>query len=261
MRARHSQLVLLSLLSLSLVACAPKVLKTTHDAALAKLRKREATLAETRKELANAKQTLAALTGQRDVLEKNVATLGSEKSALSKRLGATKKELTELRAKRAQAEARSKVFRNLVKRLKAMIDSGKLKVNIRKGRMIVRLSDKILFDPGRTALKKDGKKALEELSYVLKDIGTRDFLVAGHTDNRPIRTRRFRSNWELSAARAVEVVKYLQQQGVDPKHLAAAGFSEYDPVGDNAHAEGRMANRRIEIVLLPNVGELPKIDL
>jgi chemotaxis protein MotB len=242
-------------------ACAPKVLKTTHDAALAKLARCQKQLKTTQKELDGSQGELAAITGQAKSLRKNVATLGDQKSALAKRLGATKKELAELRKQRAKAEARSKVFRSLVKRLKAMIDSGKLKVKIRKGRMIVQLSDKILFDPGRTSLKKEGKKAIEELSLVLKDIGKRDFLVAGHTDNQPIRTKRFRSNWELSAARAVEVVKFLQQQGVDPKHLAAAGFSEYDPVGDNANDEGRTVNRRIEIVLLPNVAELPKIDL
>ena len=159
------------------------------------------------------------------------------------------------------AEARSKVFRDLMKRLQSMISAGKLKVEIRKGRMIVKMSDKILFDPGKTKLKEDGKEALKQLAAVLKDIGDRDFLVAGHTDNVPIKTRKFPSNWDLSGARSVEVVKFLQNEGVDPKHLGAAGFSEHDPVGDNSLEDGRRANRRIEIVLMPNIEELPKIEL
>lgn len=225
-----------------------------HAAVLKDLRKCQKTLAET-------KNNLDGATSERDKTKDQLAAIGGEKDALAKRLGATKKELDELRKQRALAEARNRTFRNLVKRLRAMIDSGKLKVKIRKGRMIVQLSDKILFDPGKKKLKKEGRKPLEDLAQVLKDIGRRDFLVAGHTDNVPIKNRRFRSNWELSAARAVEVVKFLQQQGVDPKHLAAAAFSEFDPVGDNNNDEGKRANRRIEIVLMPNIEELPKIDL
>lgn len=225
-----------------------------HDAVLKDLKKCQKTLAET-------KNNLDGVTSDRDKAKDQLAAIGGEKDALAKRLGATKKELSDLRKQRALAEARNRTFRNLVKRLRAMIDSGKLKVKIRKGRMIVQLSDKILFDPGKKLLKKEGRKPLEELAQVLKDIGRRDFLVAGHTDNVPIKNRRFRSNWELSAARAVEVVKFLQQQGVDPKHLSAAGFSEFDPVGDNSSDDGKRANRRIEIVLMPNIEELPKIDL
>jgi len=223
-----------------------------HDAVLKDL-------AGCRSILAKTKNNLNTVSSQFDQLKNQLAAVGGEKAALAKRLGATKQELAELRKQRALAEARARTFRNLIKRLKSMIDSGKLKVRIRKGRMIVQLADKILFDPARTKLKKAGKLALKELAAVLKDIGDRDFLVAGHTDNIPIKTRKYRSNWELSAARAVEVVKYLQSQGVDPKRLAAAGFSEYDPVGDNSTDGGRKSNRRIEIVLLPKLAELPAI--
>jgi chemotaxis protein MotB len=208
-------------------------------------------------ELSNTKNSLQTTEEERNKLKTELESMGAKRDELAKRLGATKKEIEDLRKARAAAEARARTFRQLMARLKSMIDSGKLQVEIRKGRMIVKMSDKILFDPGKVKLKPAGRAALKQLAAVLKDIKNRDFLVAGHTDNVPIKTRRFPSNWELSAARAVKVVRFMQRQGVDPKHLAAAGYSAHDPVGDNTKDDGRRANRRIEIVLMPNIEELP----
>jgi chemotaxis protein MotB len=84
--------------------------------------------------------------------------------------------------------------------------------------------------------------------------------VAGHTDDVPIHTSRFPSNWELSTARAVEVTKFLIQSGMRPDVLGAAGYGEFDPVTANDSTDHRGQNRRIEIVLLPNIAELPQID-
>lgn len=224
-----------------------------HDAVLKDLEQTQNLLAETQ-------NNLDKVTSDRNVLKNQLETVAGDKDALARRLGATQQELADLRRARAAAEERSKTFRQLLERLKSMIDSGQLNVKIRKGRMIVQMSDKILFDPAKIKLKDDGRQALTELAGVLKEINDRDFLVAGHTDNVPIRTRRFRSNWELSAARAVEVVKFLEEQGVDPKHLAAAGYAANDPVGDNETEEGRKSNRRIEIVLMPKLSELPGME-
>ena len=243
----------LSVLTLAVVCGACGIAEEKHNAVLKDLANCQRTLKGNQADLADSKK-------HNEDLKQQLSAVGGEKDALAKRLGATKTEIDELRRARELERKRLATFRQLLTRLRAMIDSGKLKVEIRKGRMIVKLSDKILFDPGKTKLKGEGQAALVEISAVLKDIGDRDFLIAGHTDNVPIRNRRFRSNWELSAARAVEVVKFLQQQGVDPKRLAAAGFTEYDPVGDNADDEGRRSNRRIEIVLLPNIEELPKFE-
>jgi chemotaxis protein MotB len=206
------------------------------------------------------KDALASAEKDRDKYKNELGGVTADKDALAKKMGATKKELTELRKQREAAEARAKQYRALMARLQSMIDSGKISVKPRKGRLVVQMSDKILFDPGKTQLKEEGKNALKQLAAVLKEVADRDFVVAGHTDNVPIKTRVFKSNWELSAARGVEVVKFLQTEGVDPKHLAAAGYSEYDPIGDNGDDEGRRANRRIEIVLMPNIEELPKLD-
>ncbi len=210
--------------------------------------------------LASTKEKLSLTEGDKNKLAQEVEAKKKQIAGLDKEMAAKKKELEALRKAQAAADERAKVYKQLMARLQSMITSGKIAVEIRKGRMIVKLSDKILFDPGKTKLKEDGQGALKQVAAALKDITDRDFLVAGHTDNIPIKSKQFKSNWELSAARGVEVVRFLQGEGVDPKHLGAAGYSEYDPVGDNNDDEGRKTNRRIEIVLMPNIEEMPKLD-
>ena len=210
--------------------------------------------------LASTKEKLSLTEGDKNKLAQEVEAKKKQIAGLDKEMAAKKKELEALRKAQAAADERAKVYKQLMARLQSMITSGKIAVEIRKGRMIVKLSDKILFDPGKTKLKEDGQGALKQVAAALKDITDRDFQVAGHTDNIPIKSKQFKSNWELSAARGVEVVRFLQGEGVDPKHLGAAGYSEYDPVGDNNDDEGRKTNRRIEIVLMPNIEEMPKLD-
>jgi chemotaxis protein MotB len=140
-----------------------------------------------------------------------------------------------------------------------MTESGKLKVEIRDNRMIVSLGDRILFDPGKTQIKKEGADTLKEVTTILKDVRGRDFQVAGHTDNMPIRSARFRSNWDLSTARAVEVVNFMVGSGMEASRLSAAGYADQAPLGSNDSADGRMKNRRIEITLMPNLDDLPPI--
>ena len=127
--------------------------------------------------------------------------------------------------------------------------------------MIIQMSSQILFDPADVQLKADGKEALLQVTEVLKEIPERHFQVAGHTDTVPIRTARYKTNWDLSAARAVNVVRFMTQNGMDPRRLSAAGYGPYDPVGDNATDSGRALNRRIEITLIPSIEELPLIDV
>jgi chemotaxis protein MotB len=126
--------------------------------------------------------------------------------------------------------------------------------------MVVELPEGILFASGKAKLKDEGEEALAEVAGVLKDIEDRDFQIAGHTDNVPIRTRRFPSNWELSAKRAVNVTRYLIEQGMKKDRLSAAGYADTQPVASNRTAEGRQQNRRIEIVLVPNLDELPDLS-
>jgi chemotaxis protein MotB len=148
----------------------------------------------------------------------------------------------------------------MVAKFKSMIDAGKLQVEIRNGLMLVKLPDNILFDPGKTDLKPAGKDAIAQVTQILSGIEGRKFQVTGHTDNIPIKSAKFKSNWELSTARAVEVTKLMIADGMDGKRLSAAGYADELPVQDNSTDDGRRANRRIEIVVQPNIEDLPSME-
>jgi len=126
--------------------------------------------------------------------------------------------------------------------------------------MLVKLPDNILFDPGKTDLKKEGQEAIAQVTKILSGVEGRKFQVAGHTDNVPIKSGKFKSNWELSTARAVTVVNLMIKEGMDAKRLSAAGYADVLPVASNDNDEGKRQNRRIEIVLVPNVEDLPTME-
>jgi chemotaxis protein MotB len=156
--------------------------------------------------------------------------------------------LEELRKSEEEAQARAKLLGDLVDQFKAMVDAGTLKIIERHGRLVLQLQNDVLFDPFKTDIKPAGKTALVQIAAKLRTMTGRRFQVAGHTDVVVVHTKEFPSNWELSCGRAIAVVKLLVAQGVNPTNLSAAGYSLYDPVGqDPAH------NRRIEITLVPNV--------
>ena len=187
---------------------------------------------------------------------KGVSLLADEKGALAKALADTRTRLEELRRREAAAEARAAQFRDLAARFRKLVDAGQLKVVMRGGRMILELRNDVLFDSGRSDLKEDGKRTMTEVAAVLKGMSDRRFQVAGHTDNVQIKTARFPSNWELSTARAVAVVKLMASLGMDEKGLSAAGYGEFEPVASNDSPDGRAKNRRIEIAVVPNLEEL-----
>jgi chemotaxis protein MotB len=252
-----------------LAACG--VPEEQHNEALNKIKTMQAESAAERQACDKAKAELdaknralgdenAALKAKLVDLGQDLSKVRTEAGAMVQDLTAKEKQIAQLRKAQEAARKRAEIFKQLVARFKKMIDSGKLKVQIRNGRMVVQMSDKILFDSGKARLKKGGMAALEEVASVLTQVKDRDFQVAGHTDNVPIRTRRFKSNWELSSARAVNVVAFMISKGMDPNNLSAAGYGEHDPVGDNATDEGRQLNRRIEITLMPSIAELPGFE-
>jgi len=200
------------------------------------------------------------LTGKLEALGQDVSRLETERGTLGGELEGAKKRMEELRKAQVQAEARAAQFRKLVSQFKQLTDAGKLQVELRENRMIVRLGDQILFDPGKTELKKEGQEALREVTTVLRDLQNRNFQVAGHTDNIPIKSARFHSNWELSTARAVEVVNFMISSGMEAKRLSAAGYADQSPVAANDTPVNKAKNRRIEITLVPNLDDLPPID-
>ncbi|HEX8434082.1 OmpA family protein, partial [Archangium sp.] len=199
------------------------------------------------KERAELESSLAQSDAERRALRKRVdelAELNQELSRSTEKLAAAKEAL----------EKKSTEYENLARSLKEEIKTGKIELSELKGRMVVKMKDKILFSSGSTRLNKEGQEALEKVAQALKDVQGKLIRVEGHTDNVPLPAdskTEFASNWELSTTRALVVVKLLQEQGVPPTMLSALGYGEYQPIASNQTAEGRSLNRRIEIVLAP----------
>ena len=120
----------------------------------------------------------------------------------------------------------------------------------RRGLVVRVLTDKLLFDSGQATLKPGGLRLLDEIANLLNVDQTHPIVVEGHTDNVPIATAQFPTNWELSTARATTVVRYLITRGVDRYRLGAVGYADLHPIASNATAAGRALNRRVEIVLM-----------
>jgi chemotaxis protein MotB len=171
---------------------------------------------------------------------------GAEARQLQNRLRA-------LAAVEREVRERNQIYEDVIGRFRSLIDAGRLSVSIQRGRMVINLPQDILFRSGSAALATEGRQTLAEVGNVLAELSDRTFQVEGHADNVPIATEQFPSNWELSAARALSVVHLLVGEGVPSASLSGAAYGEFQPVAENDTADGRRLNRRIEIVMLPNL--------
>jgi chemotaxis protein MotB len=238
--------------------------KEVYDAKVAELEKTQKDLDQTRKDAAEAKRRCderqRQLDAENTAMKQRLLMLGTDMSKMSTNMEEAKKQMAELQKRQEAAEKRAAQFREMMNKFRSMIDAGKLQVEIRNGLMLVKLPDNILFDPGKTEIKQAGKDAIAQVTTILNGIEGRKFQVAGHTDNVPIKSGKFKSNWELSTARAVEVAKLMISDGMEATRLSAAGFADTLPVGDNASDDGRRMNRRIEIVVQPNIEDLPSME-
>lgn len=113
----------------------------------------------------------------------------------------------------------------------------------------IRFSDGVFFDSGSALIKPSATELLNKLSLILMELEN-EILVEGHTDNRPMNSPQFPSNWELSTGRSISVVKYFINRGIEPSRVGALGFGEYRPIDTNSTPEGRQANRRVNIIVL-----------
>ncbi len=172
-------------------------------------------------------------------------------------LTASQEELETLRTQRAETEKRLAAFKELTERFQKMIDAGKIEVKVRNGVPLMALPAEVLFPSGSAALSRPGELAVMEVGITLKQLPNRRFMVVGHTDNLPVKSTTYKDNWELSTARAVTVTQFLISVGLSPKMMMAAGHGEHDPVTPNKTKEGREKNRRIEIILMPDLAEMP----
>ena len=181
-------------------------------------------------------------------LRQRVEALGGENVRLAREVADAQK------AREEKVQELSSTHDQLVDKMKAEIAKGQVTISELKGKLTVNMVDAILFDSGKAEIKSEGLVVLGKVIEILKSVNDKAIRIEGHTDAMPITgslAQRYPTNWELSAARAINVARYLQKEAVNPAFLSAAGFGEFKPVADNATVEGRAKNRRIEIVLVP----------
>jgi chemotaxis protein MotB len=249
------QLVFPSLVLLLLSGC---VMQSTYDVKAKEadaLASKSANLEVRVKDLAQSSDSLlrdkGALQKEKETLQKEKEAALKEKEALAAQIA----ELSQKAEKAEQLEKATQTYEDLTTKLEKEIQEGQVKITEMKNRLTMTMVDKIIFPSGSAEISKAGKKVLDKVVSILKDIKDKRIQVEGHTDNVRIVSElknRYPTNWELSTARATEVVRYLQEHGsIDPALLSATGYGEFQPVASNDAEEGRHKNRRIEIVLLP----------
>ncbi len=159
-----------------------------------------------------------------------------------------------VKAREEQVQKVSSTYESLLEKMKSEISKGQVTISELKGKLTVNMVDSILFDSGKAEVKKGGLEILGKVISILKDVNDKSIRIEGHTDNVQISrnlAKRYPTNWELSAARAINVARFLQDEGIDPGQLSAVAYGEWKPVGDNDTEEGKAKNRRIEIILVP----------
>jgi chemotaxis protein MotB len=198
-----------------------------------------------------------------DDLKQKLRERGVNLDNLTQSLEQERKALEEFKRRAEQLDQIKKRFEVLKSKLQQLTNLG-LKVEVRDNRMLIQLPGDVLFDSGSDKLKPRGKEILTAVANVIRgdsDLSKREFQVAGHTDSKPLKGGTFQDNWGLSAMRARSVLAFLTGAApdggaLDPKNWSAAGYADTDPVANNDTDEGREKNRRVELVVMPNVEEM-----
>lgn len=172
-------------------------------------------------------------------------------------------EVAKISKQKEEEIARAKsTHAEMMKTLEKEIELGQVKITQLADRLSVNIVDKILFPSGEVEITDEGKKVLKRVGDVLFQVKDKTFRIVGHTDNIPTGKQlqnRYPTNWELAAARATNVARFLQEEaGIDPATLEAVSVGEYHPIASNNTPAGRSQNRRIEILLFPRVASLLK---
>jgi len=243
------------------------------------------TLSARDNEVFNLKKDTASLNNDIKNLEKRYTDLTNDKFNQSEQYSAAlKKKSEELKQKSEELIAKEKILasrENALNDLKKVVSrqdsitnrlnnilrkallgfkTDELSVYIKDGKVYVSLSDKLLFKSGSAAVEAKGTEAIKVLADVLTKNNDIDILVEGHTDNIPIKTTLYHDNWDLSAARAISIVRILTDEyKISPMRLTASGKGEFSPRASNLTVEGRASNRRTEIILSPKLDELMKL--
>jgi len=193
-------------------------------------------------------------------LEEKLLSTTKDRGQLKTSLDEMKKAMDEMKARQAEQRKRLQEFADLTRRFKKLTDNGTLSVNIVDGKMVVSLGSDVLFPAGSAKLSKEGMQTVKEVTTQLNSIEGRRYQVEGHTDNQPIATATFPSNWELASARALSVLKTMVESGLAANRVSAASYGDTTPVQPNDSVENRAANRRVAIVVVPDLSSLPGYD-
>ena len=223
----------------------------------------EANAARIAQEREQLRREQSQLTTSLEQERQRLKTEAEEKARLATEREQLKEEQSQLNARLEQERAAkeeeirrlTKTQEELSRSLQDEIAKGNITIQQVRDRLTINMVDRVLFDSGQAQVKPAGLKVLKQVSDVLNKITDKQIRIEGHTDNVPISTKlqdRFKTNWELSTARATTVVRYLiDQGGVQPQALSAVGYADTHPIAGNDSEAGRSSNRRIEIVLYP----------
>jgi chemotaxis protein MotB len=160
--------------------------------------------------------------------------------------------------KLAQSAARK--LEELRREFQPLVDRGVLEVTVDEGRIVIGMKADVLFPSGSAELSDEGRDTITQVAKLLSKRSDREFQVEGHTDSDPINSSAFPTNWHLGSARAINVVQVMIEAGMGSDQISAATFAATRPVAGNADAAGKSQNRRIEVVLLPDLSTLPTYD-
>ncbi len=209
---------------------------------------------------ANSEQNRALL----DKIEKKQQALSAEQARLQKMkddLASRSKRIEELEAAISAKENQMKALKDKISAALTDFEGKGLHVHRKNGKVYVSMENKLLFKSGSWAVNAKGQQALHQLAAVLAQNPDIHVLIEGHTDNVPYRAHGLlKDNWDLSTKRATAVVRIiLENKGINPKSLTAAGRSKYAPIAPNTTATGRAKNRRIEVILTPELSKITKL--
>ncbi len=211
------------------------------------------------KKLAEQSQKNQELLVQLEEKERKLALESDRLEKLQNELAQRSNQINELQGLINAKEAQMQQLKTAISSALLNFEGKGLTVVQKNGKIYVSMENKLLFDSGSWAVGSEGKNAVEQLANVLSKNPDINVLIEGHTDNVPYTGATIIDNWDLSVKRATAIVRILQNKGVNPTQITAAGRSEYVMVGSNATSEGKAKNRRIEIILAPNLDEISKL--
>jgi len=215
--------------------------------------------AQSSKKLAVQSKKNKELLTQLEEKEKKLATESNRLEKLQKELNLRAKQIDELQRLIDAKEAKMQQLKNAISNALHNFEGKGLTVVRKNGKIYVSMENKLLFNSGSWAVGVQGKKAVKQLAGVLSKNKDIQVLIEGHTDNVPYKGTTLIDNWDLSVKRATAIVRILENNGVNPTQITAAGRSKFMPIDSNKTAEGKAKNRRIEIILAPNFDEISKL--